>query len=321
MKSPLKLALTLSILSISTLCFSPTTNAARTRVSIDGSSTVFPITEAAAEEFQSLKKGKILVTVGISGTGGGFKKFCRGEIDIQDASRTVKAKEVAKCAEKGINFLEIPIAYDAITLVVSKNNTWMSDITMAELKKIWEPAAQETILSWNQIRPEWPNKPIRLYGAGSDSGTFDYFTEVVTGKSRASRSDYSASEDDNTLVQGVSQDTFALGYIPFAYYANNKAKLRAIGVRTGDNKVGVIPSLKNIATGEYAPLARPIFLYASLNALQKPEVKEFLTFYLKNAEMLVKEVQYVPLSAKAYSTSLTKLKLKAGPKGTLKAKL
>ncbi len=290
------------------LAFSPVVRAERKRVSVDGSSTVFPITEAAAEEFQAKTKGKIMVTVGISGTGGGFKKFCRGEIDIQDASRTIKTQEIATCAEAGINYLEIPIAYDAITLVVSKNNNWLQNITMAELKKLWEPSAQEKIMTWNQIRPEWPQKPIRLYGAGSDSGTFDYFTEVVTGKSRASRSDYSASEDDNTLVQGISQDAFALGYIPFTYFENNSNKLNAVAIQKTTTSNAVIPTRENIATGAYEPLARPVFLYVSLKSFAKPEVAEFLNFYLENAEKLVKDVQAVPLSPKAYASGLEKIR-------------
>lgn len=273
---------------------------ARTTVKVDGSSTVFPITEAVAEEFQKSKRGKVLVTVGISGTGGGFKKFCRGETDVQDASRPIKAKEVAKCEEKGIGYIELPVAYDAITLVVSKDNTWMKDITLAELKKVWEPAAQGKIKTWNQVRDGWPNKPIRLYGAGADSGTFDYFTEVVNGKSKASRSDYTSSEDDNTLVQGVSQDIYALGYVPFAYYENNTNKLTSVGIKQTVTSEAVKPSLANIATGAYTPFARPIFIYISTNSLKKPEVDEFIAFYLKNAPELVKEVQYVPLSAKAY---------------------
>lgn len=279
---------------------------ARTTVKVDGSSTVFPITEAVAEEFQNSKRGKVLVTVGISGTGGGFKKFCRGETDIQDASRPIKDKEVAKCKEAGIAYIELPVAYDAITLVVSKDNTWLKDITMAELKKVWEPAAQEKITTWNQVREGWPNKPIRLYGAGADSGTFDYFTEVVNGTSKASRSDYTSSEDDNTLVQGVSQDIYALGYVPFAYYENNTNKLTSVGIKQTAADKAVKPSLANIATGAYSPFARPIFIYVSTNALKKPEVDEFVAFYLKNAPALVKEVQYVPLSTKAYELATAK---------------
>jgi len=312
----------LTLIALIALSVSPFAKAERKRVSVDGSSTVFPIMEASAEEFQNNSKGKVLVTVGISGTGGGFKKFCRGEIDIQNASLSIKQKEITKCSEAGINYIEIPIAYDAITLVVSKDNTWLKEITLAELKKIWEPSAQEKIKTWNQVRADWPEKPIRLYGAGSDSGTFDYFTEVVTGTSRASRSDYSASEDDNTLVQGVSQDTFALGYIPYSYYDNNKNKLKALAVKADAKSIGVVPSLDNIATGAYQPFARPIFLYVSINSLKKKEVEDFLGFTLGNATKLVTDVQSIPLSPKAYATAIEKVKARQPSiPGTKEAKL
>lgn len=272
-----------------------------TIIKVDGSSTVFPITEAVAEEFQKQKKG-IHVTVGISGTGGGFKKFCRGETDIQDASRPILESEMKVCKENNVRYVELPIAYDAITVVVSSKNTWVKNITVSDLKKIWEPDAQGKILKWSQVRPEWPNSPIKLFGAGSDSGTFDYFTEAIVGKSKSSRGDYTSSEDDNTLVTGVSTDKHALGYIPFSYYAANTKRLKALSVE------GILPSAATIDAGAYAPLSRPIFIYVNLKAADRVEVKEFSEFYLKHAARLAKEVKYVPLPAPLYTQAFENFK-------------
>ncbi len=268
-------------------------------VTVDGSSTVFPITEAVAEEFQKDKKGAVRVTVGISGTGGGFKKFCRGEIDISDASRPIKKSEMEECAKAGIKYVELPIAYDALTVVVHPQNTWAKTLTVPDLKKIWEPEAQGKITNWNQVRPDFPDVPLKLYGPGTDSGTFEYFTEAIVGKAKASRADYTASEDDNTLVTGVSRDKGGLGYFGYAYYAENTKKLTAASIDGG--KGPVAPSEKSVEDGTYVPLARPIFIYVSEAALAKPEVKEFVDFYMKNAPKLVKEVKYVPLPASVYS--------------------
>jgi len=270
---------------------------ARTTVKVDGSSTVFPITEAVAEEFQKEQKGKILVTVGISGTGGGFKKFCRGETDVQNASRPIQATEDLQCKESKIGYIELPIAYDAITIVVSKKNTWLKDITLAELEKIWAPAAQGKTMTWDEVRTGWPKKPVRLYGAGSDSGTFDYFTEVVNHKAKVSRSDYTSSEDDNTLVQGISQDDSGLGYIPFAYFEHNRNKLSHVAIKTPQGKL-LSPSTTTIAEGTYTPFSRPIFIYVSARALEKPEVGAFVNYYLKNLSTLAAQVNYVPLPEK-----------------------
>lgn len=275
-------------------------------VKIDGSSTVFPVTEAVAEEFQAAKKGAVNVTVGISGTGGGFKKFCRGEIDIADASRPIVKKEMDACREAGIQYIELPVAYDALTVVINPKNDWVKSLTMADLKKMWEPAAQGTITTWKQVRPEWPDKPLVLFGAGSDSGTFDYFTEAVTGKSKSSRGDFTASEDDSVLVKGVVGEKNALGYFGFAYYAENAEKLKAVPIDGG--KGPVMPSQQAVNDGTYQPLSRPIFIYVSAKSLNKPEVKEFVEFYLKNAAKLVKEVSYVPLPTKAYTLGLEHLK-------------
>ncbi len=275
-------------------------------VKIDGSSTVFPITEAVAEEFQAAKRGAVNVTVGISGTGGGFKKFCRGEIDIADASRPIVKKEMDACREAGIQYIELPVAYDALTVVINPKNDWVKSLTIADLKKMWEPAAQGTITTWKQVRPEWPDKPLVLFGAGSDSGTFDYFTEAVTGKSKSSRGDYTASEDDSVLVKGIVGEKNALGYFGYAYYAENAEKLKAVPIDGG--KGPVMPSQQTVNDGTYQPLSRPIFIYVSAKSLDKPEVKEFVEFYLKQAAKLVKEVSYVPLPAKAYTLSLEHFK-------------
>jgi phosphate transport system substrate-binding protein len=197
-------------------------------VKVDGSSTVFPITEAVAEDFQKAKRGKVRVTVGISGTGGGFKKFCRGETDVSNASRPILKAEMEDCRKNGVEYIELPVAYDALTVVVNPKNSFIKSMTVAELKKIWEPAAQGKITRWNQVNPSWPNAPIKLFGAGADSGTFDYFTEAINGKSKASRGDFTASEDDNVLVQGVSRDVNALGFFGYAYYIENRDKLKPV---------------------------------------------------------------------------------------------
>lgn len=267
-------------------------------VKVDGSSTVFPISAAVAEEFQKAKKGATKVTVGVSGTGGGFKKFCRGEIDVADASRPIKSSEMEDCAKAGIKYIELPVAFDALTVVINPKNDWAKNITVAELKKMWEPEAQGKITKWNQINPKWPDAPIKLYGPGADSGTFEYFTEAVTGKAKASRGDFTASEDDNVLVTGVSRDKNALGYFGYAYYAENKEKLAAASIDGGKGAIG--PSAQTVENGSYAPLSRPIFIYVSDKSLAKPEVKEFIEYYLKNASALVKDVKYVPLPANAY---------------------
>jgi phosphate transport system substrate-binding protein len=268
-------------------------------VKIDGSSTVFPITEAMAEDFQKAKKGKIRVTVGISGTGGGFKKFCRGETDISDASRPILKKEMDDCKAAGVQYIELPVAYDALTVVIHPDNKWAQTLTLAELRKMWEPAAQGKVKTWKQVNPAWPDQPLKLFGPGADSGTFDYFTEAVNGKAKSSRGDFTASEDDNVLVQGVSRDVNALGYFGFAYYVENKDKLRAARIADKAGQ-GVEPSFEAVINGSYQPLARPIFIYINSKSLERPEVREFVEFYMKNAEVLVREVKYVPLPAKAY---------------------
>jgi phosphate transport system substrate-binding protein len=274
-------------------------------VKIDGSSTVYPITEAVAEEFQGKNPG-VKVTVGISGTGGGFKKFTRGETDISNASRPIKKEEIEECKKNGIEYIELPVAFDALTVVINKNNTWAKNMTVDQLKKIWEPEAQGKITKWNQIDPTWPDAPIELYGAGTDSGTFEYFTEAICGKAKASRGDYTASEDDNTLVKGVEGSKNALGYFGMAYYLAHKDKLTAVSVAWEKNKSAkgpVAPSKENVINGTYAPLSRPLFIYVNKKSAEtRPEVKKFVDFFLGNAKELTTEVKYVPLPDAAYET-------------------
>ncbi len=269
-------------------------------IQVDGSSTVFPITEAVAEEFQRENKNA-RVTVGVSGTGGGFQKFCRGETDMSNASRPISQGESDACHTHGITYVELPIAYDGITIVVHPKNTWATSMTVSELKKLWEPAAEGKITRWNQIRPSWPDREIHLFGAGVDSGTFDYFTEALVGRTDASRGDYTSSEDDNMLVQGVSGDENALGFFGYAYYEENKTRLKAVAV--DDEKSGkgaVLPSPETIREGTYRPLSRPVFVYVSLKSIDRPTVKTFAEFYLKNVASLTREVGYVPLSDADY---------------------
>jgi phosphate transport system substrate-binding protein len=283
-------------------------------VKIDGSSTVFPVTEAVAEDFQKAKKQKVRVTVGISGTGGGFKKFCRGETDISNASRPILRKEMDDCKAAGIEYIELPVAFDALTVVIHPKNGFIKQLTVAELRKMWEPAAQGKLTHWNQVNPSWPNQPMKLFGPGADSGTFDYFTEAVVGKSKSSRGDFTASEDDNVLVQGVSRDVNSLGYFGFAYYVENQDKLKAVPI-VNEKGQPVLPSLEAVEKGSYSPLARPIFIYVSTKSLARPEVKEFVEYYMKNGGALAKEVKYVPLPAKAYALAWEHVQ--KGKKGTV----
>lgn len=279
------------------------TVAAQELIQIDGSSTVYPITEAMAEEFQIASEGKYRVTVGISGTGGGFKKFCRGETHISDASRPIKESERAACQEAGIEFIELPVALDALTVVVNPQNDWVDHLTVEELKTIWQPAAQGKVTSWSQVREGFPDRPLTLYGAGVDSGTYDYFTEAVVGEEGASRGDFTASEDDNVLVQGIASDPNALGFFGLAYYTENQDKLKAVPIQPPGGGEPVLPSLETARDGSYQPLSRPIFIYVSKQAADEPEsVRQFVEFYLDpaNAELLVEEVGYVPLPTEAY---------------------
>lgn len=271
-------------------------------VSLDGSSTVFPISEAVAEEFLAVAP-RVRVTVGVSGTGGGFKKFLANEIDINDASRTIKDSEAQEALANGINYLEIPVAFDGLSIVVNPNNDWVDSITVEELELIWQPGS--VVDSWNDVRPDWPDAPIRLYGPGTDSGTFDYFTEAINGESGASRPDYTASEDDNVLVQGISGDEYALGFFGFAYYIENQDKLKVVPVDGGNGPVA--PSAITINDGTYSPLSRPIFIYLNTASLARPEVRSFVDFYIDNAGALANEVGYIELRADQYQESREKI--------------
>ena len=271
---------------------------AQAAIKIDGSSTVFPVAEAFAEEFQIQNRGKVRVTVGMSGTGGGFKKFCRGETDMSNASRPILSEEMEACRKAGIKYIEVPVAFDALTVVVNPANKWVKSLTVADLKKMWEPAAQGRISTWKQVRAEFPAEKLMLFGPGADSGTFDYFTEAVMGKSKSSRGDYTASEDDNTLVQGVENNKNAIGYFGFAYYAAHKDKMRAVLIDGG--KGPVEPSLANVTNGTYNPLSRPLFIYVKESSMNRPEVRQFVQFMMTKGGALVSEVGYLPLPKSAY---------------------
>jgi len=269
-------------------------------VRIDGSSTVFPVTEAVAEEFQKLHR-RVQVTVGIAGTGGGFQKFCNKETDIADASRPISASERDACQKNGRDYIELPVAYDGLSVIVNPQNTWVTSMTTADLKKIWEPDAQGKVTRWNQVRPEWPDRQLTLYGPGTDSGTFDYFTEVINGRAKASRGDFTASEDDNVLVQGIAGDANALGYFGYAYYAENKGRLKLVSVDAG--KGAVAPSEQTINNATY-PLSRPLFIYVAKDAADRPEIDEFVRFYLTQGRALVAEVGYVRVPDNVYDAAL-----------------
>jgi phosphate transport system substrate-binding protein len=267
-------------------------------ISIDGSSTVYPLSEAVAEEYLNLNP-RVKITVGESGTGGGFKKFSRGETDINDASRSIKQSEADECKANGIAYTELLVAFDGMAIVVHPSNTWAQEITVEELRKMWQPEAQDVITNWNQIRPDWPNKPLNLYGAGTASGTFDYFTEAIMGEAKSCRGDYTASEDDNVLVQGVAGDEGALGFFGLAYYENNKDKVKLVAVddlnpQNGDGPI--LPSLQTVKDKTYSPLSRPLFIYVNSKAAEKAIVQDFVTFYLESTSQLVTEIGYIPLS-------------------------
>lgn len=298
----------------------PVAHSAVDVIKIDGSSTVYPITEAVAEEFQ-IETG-IKVTVGVSGTGGGFKKFCRGETVISGASRPIKASERKKCADAGISFIELPVAFDALTVVINPTNDWAKELTVEELKLAWEPEAQGKIMNWSQVRPGMPDQPLHLFGPGADSGTFDYFTESIIKKSKAIRGDFTASEDDNVLVTGVAGDKGGMGYFGLAYYLENKDKLTAVAVKNKDGKF-VLPSRETVMDGSYNPLARPLFIYLNANkSAFDPKVKKFVEYYLKNAGKMSSEVGYIPLTAEEYQAITNHyVKLKTGSAFTGKAEI
>lgn len=287
----------------------------RFTIMIDGSSTVYPINEAVAEEFLQARREAdlgtdIRITIGVSGTGGGFEKFCRGELDITGASRPIKQTEIDRCTAANIEFVEIPIAYDGIAVVVHPDNTWAHDIKVSELKRIWEPEAQGHIMRWNQIRPEWPDAPLRLFGAGVDSGTYDYFTAAIVGKEHSSRGDFTSSEDDNVLVQGISRDVNGLGFFGFAYYEENIQAIRAIPVddETSENgDGGIMPSAETIGDASYQPLSRAIFIYVRKDRMDTPQMRDLLDFYLNEGRPLMREVGYIPLADSTYELAIDRM--------------
>ena len=282
-------------------------------VAVDGSSTVFPITEAVAEDWQKSNQG-MKATVGISGTGGGFKKFCAGDIDISDASRPIKASEAADCQAKGIEYIELPVAFDGLAVMVNPENTWVDHLTVAELKKIWEPEAQGKVLRWSDVRTGWPQTELHLYGPGADSGTFDYFTEAIVGKEDSSRGDFTVSEDDNVLVQGIANDAAALGFFGVAYYEQNKDSLKLVPLDDGkaENGAGpILPDRTTVENGTYQPLARPIFIYVSRSAADRAEGQSFVEYYLNEAARLVPQVGYIALPGNSYELALAKFTRRA----------
>lgn len=310
-----KLALALGMLVVSTSCTATSDSSSQTqqllkttevansekiaKVTVDGSSTVYPITQAIAKEFQANSENNTQVQVNFSGTSGGFEKFCAGKIDINNASRPISQAEMAACNKNNVRYIELPIAFDALTVVVNPQNNWAKDITIAELKKIWQPEAEGKITRWNQVRANWPDRPLNLYGAGKQSGTFDYFTEAVTGKAKASRNDYTASEDDEVLADGISKDPNALGYFGYAYYEEHKNKLKVLAVDSG--KGAIVPSRVTVEKSQYQPLSRPLFIYVNpWSAQHKSAVYQFVDFYVKQAAKTVPAVGYVPLPNEAY---------------------
>jgi len=283
-------AIGLAVLAVASAAF------AQQVVRADGSSTVYPITQAVAEEFAARNPG-VRVVVAFSGTGGGFKKFCRGETDIQNASRPIMPEELKACRENGIVFIEIPVAYDALTVIVNPRNTWATCLKTSELKAIWEPGSK--ITRWNQVRPNWPNQPLRLFGAGADSGTFDYFTEAIVGKAKAIRTDYQPTEDDNVTIRGVAGDPYAMGFLGFAYYEENKDKVKPVAVDNG--KGCILPGRETVLNGSYQPLSRPLFIYVNVKSLDRKEVRDFVDFYLSPAaRRAIRSTGYIELPTEAY---------------------
>ncbi len=272
------------------------------KINIDGSSSVYPLTEAVAEEFRKVEPD-IRVTVGISGTGGGFKKFLRGETDISNASRPISKSELEISKANKIEFIEIPVSYDGMAIVVSPKNDFVDYITVGELKIMWSPESQGKINSWKQVRESWPDVPLNLYGAGTSSGTYDFFTEAINGKAKASRGDYTASEDDNVLVQGVSSDQYGLGYFGLAYFTENKEKLKLIPIKVNPEDKAIFPTDATVKSGEYQPLSRPEFIYVNVKSASDPYVKKFVKFYLENAAKLAEEIGYVALPPRVYQLS------------------
>ncbi|MHC1735685.1 MAG: PstS family phosphate ABC transporter substrate-binding protein [Erysipelotrichaceae bacterium] len=298
-----KTTLVLALAALLGLGACSTTKKLEGNIAIDGSSTVYPVTEAVAEEFNAVYPD-VKVSVGFSGTGGGMSKFIAKEIDIADASRKIKSSEAEAATAAGIEYLEIKVGFDGLSILVNPENTWVTSLTVEQLKEMWKPGS--TIMNWSDIDPTWPNEKIVFYAPGVDSGTFDYFTEAIVGELDAMRSDYTGSEDDNVLVQGIAGDKYAIGFFGFAYYEENADKLKLVGVDKGAG--AIVPSFETIADGSYAPLSRPLYIYVNKASLEREEVLEFVTFYLENAKELVADVGYVPLPDADYEASLELLK-------------
>lgn len=279
------------------------------RIQIDGSSTVYPVTEAFAEEFQLLNQG-IRLTVGFSGTGGGFSRFCNGELDLTGASRPIRESEMEECAARGIEYLEIPVALDGLSVVANPANDFAACLTVEELRRTWEPGS--SVRSWRDIRPTFPEEPIVLYGPGTDSGTYDYFTEAIVGRAGSSRTDYQASENDNILVLGISGDRYSLGFFGYAYYIENRDRVKLLAVDGGEGCVQ--PDEESVRSGRYAPLSRPLFLYVTLDDLRRPEIRAFLEFALDKAPVLIPPTGYLPLPAEDYDRMRARFVELAGPR-------
>ena len=306
----LALGLSTAFLAVST----PLASQENPSIKIDGSSTVYPITKEIAERFQVGRKEPVAIDVEFSGTGGGFDKFCRGETDISNASRPIQLAEMEACNQAEVRYIELPVAFDALTVVVNPENNWLDSITLKELEKIWSPAAEQEIIRWNQIRSSFPDQPLNLYAPGTDSGTFDYFTEAVIGEAGASRTDYTASEDDDILVKEVSQDPNALGYFGLAYYEQRADEMKAVAIDSGNG--AILPSRETVEQAQYQPLARPLFIYINAVSAQKNQaVRQFIDFYLEQAPETVSEVGYVPLPEEAYH--IDKVTFHRGEVGTV----
>lgn len=299
---PIRFIVSYTIVACAILIF--VSCAAKKRILIDGSSTVYPITEAVAEEYGTTARDAN-VLVGISGTGGGFKKFCSGETHISNASRYIKSSEKEKCAEAGVDYIELAVAYDGLAVVVSKDNSFINSLTVEQLKQIFQYT--KPAKSWRDVHGDWPDKPIKVYAPGQDSGTYDYFVEAVIGKKQRVRADAAFSEDDNVLVVGVGGDAYSIGFFGLAYYEENADKLKLVPVVHPETGKPVRPDLETVKSGEYAPLSRPVFIYVSRAALQDPTVKTFVEFYMQHAGELSREVGYVPLGDKLYQENLSKL--------------
>ncbi len=277
------------------------TNATQSdRIAIDGSETVFPISEIAVKEFQKSKNGKVAIAIDAAGTGKGIDRFCRGKLDIANASRPINDKELAICKTNGIDFLELPIAYDAVSVVIHPNNNWAATLKLADLKKIWEPAAKGKVMSWKDVRPNFPDTPLRVFAIAANSGTYDYFTKVINGKAKLARNDLTAVSDRKAIIKGVANDVDALGFISYVDASTNQDKLKTVAIDSG-GKGAILPSLATVNNGTYTPLARPLFLYVSTKSFAKPNVKEFVNYYLANANKFVTSLNYIPLSTRDYT--------------------